>query len=224
MASDRSTWWVPAGLVALSTIPVVSGTLRLVELAGGPVTLPAKEVLLESPAAVVVHIAASIPFVLLGASQLSTGIRRRWPGWHRRTGRLLVPLGLAAASSALWMNQFYVEPGGRNELLYLVRLGFGSLMLWSLVLGVRAVRQRDFRTHQAWMTRAYAVGLGAGTQAFTLGVGQGVFGTTDLTTALFQGAGWAINLAVAEWAIRRSRRHTPSRTEKHHDHHVRASH
>jgi len=198
-----STWWVPTGLLALSAIPVASGTLRLVELAGGPVTMPAKPALLESPAAVVVHIVASVPFVLLGALQLAGGVRRRWPAWHRRAGRVVVPLGLAAALSALWMNQFYVEPDGRNELLYAFRWLFGSLMLWSLVLGLRAVRRRDFPAHQAWMTRAYAIGLGAGTQAFTLGVGQGVFGTTDLTTAVFQGAGWALNLAVAEWAIRR---------------------
>jgi len=222
MASSRPTptWWVPAGLVALSTIPVVSGTLRVVELAGGPVTMPAKPALLESPAAVVVHIAASVPFVLLGAFQLSAGVRRRWPRWHRRAGRVLVPLGLAAALSALWMNQFYVDPDGRNELLYAFRWLFGSLMLWSLVLGVRAVVRRDFRAHQAWMTRAYAVGLGAGTQAFTLGVGQGLFGTTDLTTAVFQAAGWTLNLAVAEWAIRRTRHHPPLRKAKQHDHHL----
>jgi Predicted membrane protein (DUF2306) len=115
--------------------------------------------------------------------------------------------------SALWMNQFYVEPEGRNELLYVFRLLFGSLMLWSLVLGVRAVHRRDFRTHMAWMTRAYAIGLGAGTQAFTLGLGQGVFGTTPLTTAVFQAAGWVVNLAVAEWVIRRSRRHPAVRAD-----------
>ena len=219
---NLSTWRVSAGLVALSAIPVVSGTLRIVELAGGPVTMPDKPALLDSPAAVVVHIVSAIPFVLLGALQFSAGVRRRWPRWHRRAGRLLVPLGLTAALSALWMNQFYVEPAGRNELLYVVRLLFGSLMLWSLVLGVRAVRRRDFRAHGAWLTRAYAIGLGAGTQAFTLGIGQGVFGTTDLTTAVFQGLGWAVNLAVAEWAIRRSpaRHHPSTRTKEDHDHHI----
>lgn len=220
---NLSTWRVSAGLVALSAIPVVSGTLRIVELAGGPVTMPDKPALLDSPAAVVVHLVSAIPFVLLGALQLSGGVRRRWPGWHRRAGRLLVPLGLTAALSALWMNQFYVDPDGRNELLYVFRLFFASLMVWSLVLGVQAVRRRDFRAHGAWMIRAYAIGLGAGTQAFTLGFGQGVFGTTDLTTAVFQGLGWAVNLAVAEWAIRRSPRHPSQRTETRHDHRVRSA-
>ena len=53
------------------------------------------------------------------------------------------------------------------------------------------------------MTRAYALALGAGTQVFTLGIGKAVFGASELSTDLSLGAGWAINLAVAEYVIRR---------------------
>jgi hypothetical protein len=38
---------------------------------------------------------------------------------------------------------------------------------------------------------------------FTQGIGFAIFGRSDLTTALMLGAGWAINLAVAEYVIRR---------------------
>ena len=207
-----SAWRVSGGLLAVAAIPVVSGTLRVVELLGGPTTLPFKAPMAESPVPVLIHIATAIPFVLLGALQFSAGIRRRWPVWHRRSGRVLVPLGLAAALSALWMNQFYVDPEGRNDLLYAFRLLFGSLMIWSLVLGLQAIRRRDIRRHQAWMTRAYAIGLGAGTQAFTLGIGQGVFGETPFTTALFQATGWVLNLSVAEWFLRRPTRQANERT------------
>jgi hypothetical protein len=61
------------------------------------------------------------------------------------------------------------------------------------------------------MTRAYALALGAGTQVFTLGIGEGVFGTSALTKDLSLGAGWLINLAVAEYVIARSRRRSPQR-------------
>jgi hypothetical protein len=53
------------------------------------------------------------------------------------------------------------------------------------------------------MTRAYALALGAGTQVLTLGFGQGIFGKTEITTAVFQALAWVVNLAVAEWALRR---------------------
>jgi hypothetical protein len=67
------------------------------------------------------------------------------------------------------------------------------------------------------MIRAYAIGLAAGTQALTEGIGGAVFGTGELAGDLAKGAGWVINLAVAEWAIRHStsarrRRSTDGRT------------
>ena len=77
-------------------------------------------------------------------------------------------------------------------------------MAVALVLGVAAIRRRDFARHRAWMLRAYAVGLGAGTQVLThlpLLLFPDALG--ELTRALCMGAGWALNLAVAEWPIRR---------------------
>ena len=54
--------------------------------------------------------------------------------------------------------------------------------------------------------RAYALALGAGTQVLTQDVGEALFGTSEVTTDLCLGAAWAINLAIAEYAIRRSAR------------------
>ena len=88
----------------------------------------------------------------------------------------------------------------------MLRLVFGSAMAASLVLGFTAIRRRDIAAHRAWMIRAYAIGLAAGTQAFTEGIGDAIFGTGELRGDLAKGAGWVINLAVAEWAIRRPRR------------------
>jgi hypothetical protein len=86
------------------------------------------------------------------------------------------------------------------------RIAFGSGMAVSIVLGFAAIRRGDVSRHRAWMTRAYALALGAGTQVFTQGIGKALFGTSELTTDLRLGAGWVINLAVAEYVIRRSAR------------------
>jgi hypothetical protein len=87
-------------------------------------------------------------------------------------------------------------------------------MAAGIILGFIAIRRGDVARHRAWMTRAYALALGAGTQVFTQGIGPAVFGATELTTDLSLGAGWAINLAVAEYVIRRtvSRRTVTRRT------------
>jgi hypothetical protein len=111
--SSQRSWPVPAALVALSAIPLMAGTLRLVQLAGGPQLMPADERFAGFPLPVVLHI--------VGAT-------------------------------------------------------------------------------------TYAIGSAAGTQAFTGATGGALFGTGEFRDDLAKGAGWVINLAVAEWVIRRSAR------------------
>ncbi len=201
--SARSPGWVPFALAAVVLVPAVAGSLRLVELAGGPRLIPANPRISASPLPVVVHIVCAVGFAALGAFQFSAALRRRRPGWHRVAGRVLVLLGLAVAFSGLWMTLFYPRQPGTGELSYLFRLAFGSGMAASIILGLTAIRGGDVAGHRAWMTRAYALALGAGTQVFTLGIGKAVFGTSELTYDLCLGAGWVINLAVAEYVIRR---------------------
>jgi len=199
----RAGRWLPAGLVALAAIPVVAGTARLVEISGGPQILATDPRFAASPIPLVVHVVAAVGYALLGAFQFSAGIRRRRPGWHRRAGRALVALGLAVAFSGLWMTLLYPRKEGTGDLLYAFRLLAGSGMGASIVLGLAAIRRRDVVTHRAWMARAYALALGAGTQAFTVGFGEALVGSGVVRTDLMLGAGWVVNLAVAEWFIRR---------------------
>jgi uncharacterized membrane protein len=199
-------WPVPAALVALSAIPLTAGTLRLVQLAGGPALMPADDRFTGFPTALVVHITSAAAFALVGMFQFVPGIRRGHRAWHRRAGRVVAVAGLAVAGSALWLTLFYEAKPGTGELLYVFRLVFGSAMAGCLVLGFTAIRRRDIAAHRAWMIRGYALGLAAGTQAFTEGFGGAIFGTGVLAADLAKVAGWVINLAVAEWAIRRPAR------------------
>ena len=120
--------------------------------------------------------------------------------------RVLAAAGLLVAGSALWLTLFVAPKPGTGDLLYVLRLAAGTAMIACLILGLAGVRRRDIPAHRAWMIRAYAIGLAAGTQAFTEGFGGALFGTGGIRGDLFKAAGWAVNLAVAEWAIRRPRR------------------
>ena len=211
MATRSSTWRVPIALVALGTVPVIAGSLRLVELSGGAGAMPSDARYDASPLPVVLHIVCATVFAIVGAFQFSPRFRRRRPGWHRRAGRVLVVAGLGVALSALWLNHFFPRADATREVLYPLRMAFGVAMVLTIVLGFIAARRRDFTRHRAWMIRSYAIGIVAGTQVFTLGIGGAVFGTGDLTTALLLAAAWGINLAVAERVIRtRPRRRTPA--------------
>jgi uncharacterized membrane protein len=134
--TTRPGRWVPVGLVALGAIPVLAGTARLVELLGGPSLLATDARFEASPAPVVVHVAAAIGYTVLGAFQFSAGIRRRHPAWHRRTGRVLVALGLTVALSALWITLAFPAKAGTGDLLHVFRLLFGSGMAASIGIAV----------------------------------------------------------------------------------------
>ena len=194
--------WVPYALVALSLIPALSGFLRVYGLAGGARLMPTDTRIDVFPAPVVVHIVSVVPYAILGAFQFSSSLRRRWPAWHRAAGRVLVVLGLVVALSGLWITASYPLKPGSGVLLYVIRMVVGTAMGVCVLLGLRAVRHRDFTQHQAWMTRAYALALGAGTQVFTGAITAGIGGGV-LVHDLGMGAAWAINLLVAEIVIRR---------------------
>ena len=208
------SWLVPAGLILLSAVPVVAGAVRIVELTGGAEITPENARFFASPLPVVLHIFSVTLYSILGAFQFAPTLRRWKPGWHRAIGKwILVPSGLVAALSGLWMTQFYPWPEGDGVFLYGLRLLFGSAMVMSIILGAVAARRREYAQHGAWMMRGYAIGLGAGTQVFTHVPWFLLFGTPgELSRALLMGAGWVINLIVAEWIIRKrpSRNHRQS--------------
>lgn len=191
------------GLGLLAVIPLSVGTLRLVQLAGGPAVIPADPRFDSVPVAVVLHVISSAVFVLLGVLQFLPRFRRTHRVWHRRSGRVTIVAGLVVIGSALWLTLFYDPHPGTGPLLFVLRLLFLGVMAFSLVRGFTAVRERDIANHRAWMMRAYALGLGAGTQVLTGGIAGAVIGHAVLVGDLAKGAGWVINLLIAEWLIRR---------------------
>ena len=185
---------------------MVAGLARLAALAVGAEITPDNARFVTSPTPVVLHIIAVTVYCVLGAFQFSPGIRRNHPRWHRLAGRVLVPTGLVAAFSGIWMATAYAIVPADTALLHVFRLLAGAGMALSLVLGYAAIRGGDVETHQGWMRRAYALGQGAGTQAITQLPIILLFGPLKGTTlALAMGGAWLINLGVAEWLIYRRR-------------------
>ena len=201
----RSDWTMPAGLIALSVVPALAGMARLTELMRGAVITAANARFFAMPLPIVLHLLTVIPFTMLGALQVAPAFRQRYRTWHRASGRVVVVCGLIVALTGLWMTLGYPWPVGDGEVLYVERLVFGTAMLVSLLLAIAAIHRRNFAVHGEWMIRAYAIGMGAGTQVLThlpyyLFVGK----PDESTRAVLMGAGWVINVRFAEWIIRRS--------------------
>jgi uncharacterized membrane protein len=201
---NKADWLLPAALLALNAIPFAASVRRLLELGTGAAVTADNARFLAAPAPTVLHLLCASTFGIVGAFQFVATFRRRRPGWHRAAGRALTAFGLLAALSGLWMTVFFPRVDGDGALLDAFRLVFGVAMAACMVLGFTAIRRRDVAGHRAWMTRGYAIGMGAGTQVvvhipWLLLAGK----PGTLARALLLGAGWAINLALAEWIIRR---------------------
>ncbi|MBT9595033.1 MAG: DUF2306 domain-containing protein [Vitreoscilla sp.] len=197
----RTAYW----LVALSVVPLLGGVARLAGLAGVD-RAPMDTRFAHNPLPAIVHIVAASVFSVLGAFQFESGLRRAWPRWHRYAGRVLVLCGLLTAATGVWMTVQYAIPRPvQGSLLFGVRLAVGGAMALSLVLAVKAIREGNVPSHQAWMLRAYALGLGAGTQVFFLLPPELISGepVTGILRDALMTAAWAANLLVAEFAVRR---------------------
>lgn len=203
--SPRRPWLGPVGLIALGVVPLGAGALRLYQLARGVPTTAENARFVAAPLPVALHVVGATLFCLLGALQFVPALRER--RWHRFAGRVALPAGLVTALSGLWMAFVYTLPAGEDDgALKLLRLVFGTGMLIALLRGAHFAFDRDFAAHRIWMTRAYAIGLGAGTQALLLLPWALLVGTPIAPVrTLLMGAGWLINLVVAEAKLPRPR-------------------
>ncbi|MDF1659701.1 MAG: DUF2306 domain-containing protein [Verrucomicrobiales bacterium] len=211
----KSEWRVLSGLLFLSLVPCLGGLLRLIDLGAGTSLMPENPRIGAVPLPVVIHLIGSIPFCVLGILQFLPGVRRTYPYWHRKSGRLLVITGLLAAISGLWMTHFYHFPAElQGPLLYWVRIIVGFGMIASLAMGLTSILLAQISAHKAWMLRAYALGQGAGTQAL-IGIPWALlYGeSTGLTRDTLMTLAWIINLVIAETVIRKPGSHS-SRTRR----------
>lgn len=203
--SSRSgaKWIVPA-LLIVGAVPTALGIAHLATVIAG-VDVSAKALyFLHSPVPIAMHVIGAVVYVLLAPLQFASGLRRRAPFWHRLSGRLLVVAGLFVAVSALWMTVTMPPPAGSGELLYAARLLFGVAMIASIGLGFTTILRGNVVAHRRWMTRAYAIGLGAATQVPVLMVAEIIAGPpTELLRAGLMAGAWVINLLIAEWRLRR---------------------
>lgn len=209
LTQTKAGWLIPVGLLTLSFIPISAGIFRLVQLGFGAAITEENARFFAAPQPVVLHIVSSSLFFTLGAVQFSSNFRREQLNLHRLFGRLLIPIGLAVSLSGLWMTLYYPRAtlNFDGPVLHVVRILVGLGMSLALVFGLIAARRQKIANHRAWMMRAYALGLGAGTQVFTH-IPLFVFPSlwSETSRAICMAAGWSINIAVVEWILMRNRR------------------
>ena len=205
-------WLLPACLLLLGSINVLSGAFQLGTIQQGPSDVAdamASAQYFETPIPIVLHIVGGILFNLLGPLQFAPGLLKRRPRWHRLSGRLLVVSGFFVAGTGIWMNHFFPQYGTFLKYPGILVNSLGLAV--SLTLALQAIRskERDIQKHRRWMARAVAFGLGPATQrVFILPIFfvYGMEAISDLTIGVVIWVGFLANLAVVEWVFWRESR------------------
>ena len=184
-------------LLAYSIIPAVGGLLRMLELvAGTHLGLPENPRALASPAAISVHAISSTIFCVIGATQFLPSLRRQHNRLHRVSGRLVAASGCLSAVTGLWMTHIFDFPEElQGCVLFVARLVVGLSMIALILWGVIAARLASHIQHGQCLLRAYALGLGASTQAF-VGLGWLLLTGVEAQGSLRDG------LMVFAWVMR----------------------
>lgn len=153
----------------------------------------------------------------LGPWQFARKLRGRHPRVHRAIGRIYM-ICIAFGAVAAFVMSFFNSTG------IVGFFGFSTLSVlwaWTAWKGYRAARDRDFRSHQAWMIRNFALTYAAVTLRLWLGTligvqlpfvhGDNVFDQIWANAYnVLPFLCWLPNIVIAEWMIKR--RNLPSLT------------
>lgn len=110
----------------------------------------------EYPVITQLHVLPGLVYLALAPLQFSSSLRRRYPSYHRRAGRVLATLAIVLGLAALFIG-IVIPFSGLPE--QLVIAFFGTFFLIATVNGFQCARARKFAEHREWMLRAFAIGL-----------------------------------------------------------------
>ena len=192
---DRFGW----GLLAFFAVAIGLIALRYLAFDAEAAPEELRQNLLDHPTMFYTHAIVAALALLLGVWQFLPATRRR--PWHRYAGRAYAGAVLIGGISGFVVSL-------TTEVGPAAGVGFSILaVLWlaATAIGVARARLRKFESHRAWMIRSYALASAAITLRIILGVGQASGMAFDTAYIIAAWTSWTINLAIAEWVIRRGR-------------------
>jgi len=192
-------------------IPVLMAMVETVQIPTGTYAEDSAH-LAVAPLSWFLHVLAGAAFGIAGPMNFALALRRRFGRLHRATGRIFVGAGVVLGLTAFSL-LLSVEPQ-RTPVIDVARGVFGLALLVALAMAITAIRARDIPRHRAWVIRAYAIGMGAGTVALVFFPIFLVTGAPPIGLAsdVIFVTWWALNIGFAEWVIHRI---TPSISRVH---------
>ncbi len=210
MKKSTSVWigWVLVGLLIAVLIGFSVGR-SIYTYSGAPPQSNFDARYIEHPLIAGLHMYAGILFLILAPLQFSKKLRANHISMHRILGRILMVCalisglyGIAALVALPAFGGLATETSGWF---------FGCIFLFSIARAFWCIKNKKIASHREWMIRAFALGLGVGTQRLVLAI---LMMTTsygfeqNFGPALW--LGFAINMIIAEFWINITRSQTRS--------------
>jgi len=155
------------------------------------------------PTVIFLHALSGALFLMLAPLQLWTKFRARHVTLHRRTGVMLIAIGVVTACTGFYFGVLHPAAGPGEVIVIAI---VSALFLWSLARAVAAIRKRRLAAHRRWMIRAFAVALGISTVRIVALIADFLLTPAGFTLVeifvLSLWAGWGITVAAAEVWIR----------------------
>ena len=146
------------------------------------------------PKVFVVHAASGAVALLAGPLQLRTTLRKRWPAFHKISGRVYVySVWIASISAAVIAPFFNVSVAAK--------VAFETLStLWFVIttVGMRTAITRHFLAHRRWMLRSFALTMFFVTGSLWMDVSRSLPYPQEVTYPIAIFLGWVLNLGAAE--------------------------
>lgn len=149
-----------------------------------------------------VHVFTSIIVLVSGLLQFSSYLLKKFPGLHRRSGKIYVLVVLLFSGPSGLVMGFYANGGLPARISFVL---LASLWLITTYLGWRYALKRRWRLHTGMMVRSYALTL----SAISLRLYAFLIGVFNLPLRpvpayiLISWLSWTLNLLIAEAIIRR---------------------
>jgi uncharacterized membrane protein len=156
------------------------------------------------------HVLGGAIFLLLAPVQMAGRVRRRYPGLHRWSGRLLVVTVVASIIPGLFFGLAVPMAGNWERSVIALAGGF---LIFAVLRAYVAIRRRNIALHREWMIRGFAAALAISTVRLVAGgldivlTPHAVPFETIFVLALW--LGWAVTLGLAELWLRHTRTGAP---------------
>mgnify|MGYP000559905449 FL=1 len=189
-------------LVGFLVVVGIGATIRFM-IEGG-----ANEGFEEYPAITQAHVVPGLLYLILAPLQFLSSIRRKFPTFHRWSGRFLVVFSLTLGIAAMLIGLFFPYSGLPEQIVIAF---FGIFFVMSASIGFIRARQKDFKAHREWMLRSFSIGLAIVTMRLIFVPILIVIGRPTTEDAQFWSivsftAAYFLHWFVVEWWIRQSRR------------------